>query len=73
MLESSASWPYASIFLFTFLPNHEYDFLQPPILTYLMYIRLQNQIIYIHVKNKIKETNLRKTRHDLHGLRAGLP
>ena len=69
--ESEATWPYASIFLLTFWPNHENDFLQLPNvnLTYA-HTRLQNKIIYIHVKNKIKKTNSRKTLYDLRMLRG---
>ena len=56
--ESAALWPYASIFLFNFCPNHENNFLQPPKLSsHILYThthtRLQNKIIYIPVKNKI--------------------
>ena len=32
--------------------------------------RLQNKIIYIPVKNKVKKTNLRKIQHDLLLLRG---
>ena len=65
--ESTASWPYALIFLFIFLqpPN-----LSSHILCSYTHTRLQNTIIYIPVKNKIKKTNSRKTWYDLRGLRV---
>ena len=66
--ESSALWPYVSIFLFTFWPWKRLLTAAKVILSYLMYIytRLQ-KIIYISVKNKNKKTNSRKTQLDLRG------
>ena len=55
------------MFLFTFWPNHENDFSQPPNLSsHILYtythIRLQNKIIHSPVKYKIKEIYSRKKR-----------
>ena len=53
-----------------FWPSHVNNFLQQPnfsshILCTYAHTRLQNKIIYIPVKNKIKKTNMLKTLHDL--------